>query len=58
MEPQGSPNGDKNDRFLWTFRHPLPGALQGRVWGGFWMDFGRILGGFLMDLGGFWEDFE
>ena len=28
----------------------LPGPLQGRVWGGFWMDLGSILGGFWRHL--------
>ena len=51
MEARGSPNGDQNGRMSWTFRYPLPGAFQGRVWGGFWMDLGRI-------LGGFWKDFS
>ena len=58
MEAWGSPNGEKNWGISWTFRKPLPGALQGRVWGGFWVDLGRILGGFWRDLGGFWEDFH
>ena len=61
MEPKWSPgggaNGDKNDRISWTFRHPLPGAPKGRVWGGFWMDFGRILEGFWMDFGRILEAF-
>jgi len=51
MEARGSPTGEKNGGISWTFRNPLPGALQGRVWGGFWMDLGRILGGFWRDLG-------
>ena len=55
---EARPNGDQNGGISWTFRDPPPGALQGRVWGGFWMDFEKILGGFWMDLGGFWEDFE
>ena len=29
----------------------LLGPLQGRVWGGFWLNFGSISGGFWRDLG-------
>ena len=47
----GDPNGDQNVGISWTFRNPLPGALQGRVRGGFWMDLGRILGGSWKDFG-------
>ena len=56
MEVRGSPTGDQNEGISWTFRHPLPGALQGRVWGGFWMDLGRVLGGFWKDFGWIWDD--
>ena len=58
MEAPGSQNWNKNEWISWTFRNPLPGALQGRVWGGFWVELGRIFGGFWRDLGGFWEDFQ
>ena len=56
--PGGGPNADKNDRISWTFRHPLPGALQGRVWRGLWVDLGRIFGGFWKYLAWFSMDFE
>ena len=51
MESRRTPNGDQHGVLSSTFRNLPPGALQGRVWGGFWMDLGRI-------LGGFWKDFS
>ena len=49
----GGPNGDQNGGNSWTFRHPVPGWLQGqglgRIWEGF-RDFGRVLEGFREDF--------
>ena len=53
MSARGSPNGDQNRGISWTFRNPLPGALQGWFWGGFWMDLGTFWEGF----GGILDDF-
>ena len=50
MEAQGTSNDAQNGGISWTFRDPPPGALQGRVWGGFCMDLGTILEGFWTDL--------
>ena len=50
MEALGTSNGDQNGGISWTSRDTPPGALQGRVSGGFWMDLGTISGGFWTDL--------
>ena len=57
----GGPNGDQNGGNSWTFRHLVPGWLQGRVWGGFGKDleaFVRIWKDFEWILNGIWEGFR
>ena len=49
--PNGRPGRLKKELKREPKWDTLPGPLQGRVWGGFWMDLGSILGGFWRDLG-------
>ena len=58
MDAGGAQMETKMKEFRGHFATPLPGALQGRVRGGFWMDLGTILEGFLKDFGQFWDEFE
>ena len=48
--PRGAQMETKMEEFRGLFGKPPPGALQGRVWRGFWMDLGTISGGFWTDL--------